>query len=180
MIDGILFDLDGTLIDTHEANFLAYQSGLKLIGLEIDRKKFESTIGKDSRQFLSEIFPELSEKEINLVRSYKSKNYSQFFSKMVVNDFFVRIIKENRDKTIALVTNGKKINVLEVLQFHGLLELFDHVITGDDVPFGKPSNLIYLHALKVLKLNPDQVIAFEDSLAGRQSAQSAGIACINF
>lgn len=179
MIEGLLFDLDGTIIDTHQANFLAYRDSLQSVGLEITFDEFEVTIGKDSRQFLIELFPQLSMSDVNLIRKNISHVYKQYFPEMIVNKNLVNLILKNHDKTIALVTNGKRTNVLEVLEFHGLLALFDHIITGDDVAFGKPSNLIYLHALNVIALGPDQVIVFEDSISGRDAAKSAEITCIN-
>jgi HAD superfamily hydrolase (TIGR01509 family) len=179
MIAALLFDLDGTLIETHEANFLAYNSALKLLDLQMTPEEFGKTIGKDSREFLLEIFPQLTKSNLNLIRDHKRQVYSQYFSKMVVNDFFINLISKNRDKKIVVVTNGKSANVMEVLKYHGLVELFDHIVTGDDVDNGKPSNEIYLLALKVLKLTSSQVVAFEDSESGRQSAIAAGILCVN-
>ena len=175
MKEALLFDLDGTILYTAEANFLAYNSALAEFGEMISRTQFENLLGRDSREFLSETFPSLIWDQIQLIRKIKQERYPRFFSEVYVNEFLIELIKTNNDKTICLVTNGKSKNTLEILEHFRIKNHFHHIITGDFVKVGKPNSAIYLKALEIINLRADQALAFEDSPEGISSATKAGI-----
>jgi HAD superfamily hydrolase (TIGR01509 family) len=175
MKEALLFDLDGTILYTAEANYLAYNSALGEFGKMIPRAEFENLLGRDSREFLPEIFPSLISDQIELIREIKQERYRKFFSEVHVNEFLIELIKANDDKVICLVTNGKSKNTLEVLEHFRIKNFFHHIITGDFVEVGKPNSAVYIRALEIINLRPDQALAFEDSPEGIRSATNAGI-----
>ena len=66
--------------------------------------------------------------------------------------------------------------VIEKTLLHaGISDLFDEVITADEVPIGKPSPAVYLEAALRLGIAPERCLAFEDAPAGILSAQAAGM-----
>ena len=175
MEEALLFDLDDTILFTSEANFLAYNSALSEFKKQISRNEFETLIGRDSRDFLSEKFPALSNRQIDEIRRKKEEQYPSFFSEVFVNNFLIDLIKENNDKIICIVTNAKSKNTNEILNYFKIRQYFNHVITGDLVENGKPDSAIYLKTLEIIGFKASQAIAFEDSLNGIKSAQDAGI-----
>jgi beta-phosphoglucomutase len=176
--EALFFDLDGTLLFTEKANFLAYNSALGEFGKQIKRQEFGLINGRDSREFLSKIFPDLSENYIHEIRVLKQTRYSQYFSEVARNEYLIELIKANPEKTISLVTNGKSKNTFEIIKYFDLEKLFNYVITGDDVSIGKPDSAIYLKALQVNGIESFKALAFEDSPEGVISARGAGIEVI--
>lgn len=175
-IQGLLFDLDGTLIHTQEANLNAYNFALLEYGLKFSSEEFKSTNGMDSREFLVRIFPHLTNPEIDKIREIKASVYHKFFLSTYLNKTLSNLIDSSLgDKRLGIVTTGKKLNVLEILEFHNIKEKFDLIVTGDDTVNPKPSPDPYLKAIEILDLLPSQILVFEDSQIGCNSAIAAGL-----
>lgn len=172
-------DLDGTLVDTAQANFRAYQSALAHFGVPFDWDCFTSTWGRDARDFLPDVAPALSLGQIAQVRSEKADRYPQFLSLTRLNVPLYRLLLSLKGTaTIGLVTTAKRANVSDVLLHHDLDGLFDHVVCGEDTRRSKPWPDPYLHALQVVGMPAERTITFEDSATGMESARRAGIAAI--
>lgn len=75
----------------------------------------------------------------------------------------------------AVVTTSPRASVEAVLSGTSLIEFFDLLVVGDEVQRGKPDPLPYSTALLKLGIDPDDAVAFEDSLPGLASAIGAGI-----
>jgi beta-phosphoglucomutase-like phosphatase (HAD superfamily) len=73
-IEGLLFDLDGTLIDTQMANMKAYNLALTEYGFEFELKEFALTQGIDSRSFLAKSFPLLTNPDIDRIRKKRHQS----------------------------------------------------------------------------------------------------------
>lgn len=177
MLKGLFFDLDGTLINTTQSNFLAYKSALLEINTNLKFEDYSAVEGEDSRVFLKKIFPNLSSEQIIQVRTRKSQLYKNFLSYTEVNSTFLQMLKKNHHLIRGLVTNAKKQNVTEILNYHQLEHLFSFIVTGDDVSDGKPNPEIYERALEISQLTNNEVVTFEDSFAGITAAKAAGISC---
>ena len=76
---------------------------------------------------------------------------------------------------MAVVSGGQRVAVLETLEAVGIGDLFDTVVTVDDVARGKPEPDAYLLAMERLGVNPEQCVAYEDTAIGIASAAAAGI-----
>jgi HAD superfamily hydrolase (TIGR01509 family) len=179
MIRGLFFDLDGTLVDTHRANYEAYKHALGLEGFKIDFDQFKQTIGMHAGQFLPLLAPGLSVKGFDRVTQNKAAKYREIGHTTTLNTNLRSFIEKMKPRMkIALVTTAKRVNAEAILQYHDLTELFDTVITADDVKVSKPDPEAYVLALDKTKLHSYEVIAFEDSETGRKAAESAGIAVV--
>jgi len=79
---------------------------------------------------------------------------------------------------MAVVTGGFREVVVPSLDVVGVTDLFEHVVTADDVVDSKPAPDLYLRALELLGVSPDEVVVYEDSEIGMESARAAGIATV--
>jgi beta-phosphoglucomutase len=175
-IQGLLFDLDETLVHTQEANLKAYNFALLEYGLGFSSEEFKSTNGMDSRKSLAEVFPHLTNAEIDNIREIKASVYHKFLSNTFLNEPLSSLIDcFLGHKRLGIVTTGKKLNVFEILEFHNLREKFNVIITGDDTINPKPSPEPYLKAIEIFDLPPARILAFEDSQIGCDSAIAAGL-----
>lgn len=179
MIKGFFFDLDGTLVDTHRANFEAYRKALSDHGIVITIEDFKKTIGKQAYDFLPELAPGLPSKTYENIGSRKAEYYKDLAHLSKLNQPLRQFVDYiNKGHVVALVTTAKRRNAEVILKHHKLEGCFDFVVCADDVIKSKPSPEAYEVALKRSGLQADEVVAFEDSESGRQAAESAGIAVI--
>lgn len=180
MIRGFFFDLDGTLVDTHQANYEAYKKALFAIGVTITFEDFKKTIGRQARDFLPELAPSISEDEKHEVARLKADYYKELMHLSRCNEQLITFIDAmTAHHTIALVTTAKKQNALAVLTHHKLTEKFDLIVTADDVEHSKPAPDGYLLALELSGLAAHEVIAFEDSQSGVDAASKANIPVVH-
>jgi beta-phosphoglucomutase len=175
-VQALLFDLDGTLVDTREANYRAYRAAFAESGHELTLEQFAATWGRDSRDFIPDLLPGVDPGGVDVIRSAKSRLYAEELHRTAANDAlvaFLRLVAPTH--RTALVSTAKSGNGRQILETHGLTSLFDVVVWGDEVTRSKPDPEGYLRALELLGVEAGQSLAFEDSETGRQAALAAGL-----
>ena len=175
----LLIDMDGTLIDTSEANFAAYAAALREVGVEVDREAFERlSAGRHWRQFLPRMLAGVAADPVE-VATRKRKLYPQLASRTQVSPSVLALARMARETLkLALVTTASRSSVTAVLGAHALESLFDAIVTGDDVAEPKPAPDAYLLGAELLGVAPSACLAVEDSEAGVESARRAGMAVL--
>jgi HAD superfamily hydrolase (TIGR01509 family) len=172
----VLVDLDGTLVDTAEANYQAYRDALAEAGVSISRDAFlEISAGRNWRQFLPTLLEGASEAQAEQVAARKAAIYPGKLPLSRVNEGLVRFIEAVRPacKT-ALVTTASAANAVAVLQAHDLQRLFDLIVSGSDVARHKPDPEAYILAARRLEVEPTACLIIEDSAIGVASARAFG------
>jgi beta-phosphoglucomutase len=175
-VQALLFDLDGTLVDTREANYQAYRDAFAESGHELTLDAFATTWGRDSRDFIPDLLPGIGPEGVDTIRAAKSRLYADQLHRTTVNEAliaFLRLMAPTH--RTALVSTAKSGNGRQILDVHGLTPLFDIVVWGDDVEKSKPDPEGYLRALDLLGADASSALAFEDSETGRQAALAAGL-----
>ena len=175
-LGALLFDLDGTLVDTREANFEAYRGAFAQSGHELTREQFEATWGRDSRDFIPDLLPGIDAPAVDAIRAAKSRLYGDQLHRTVANEAlvaFLRLVAPHHPT--ALVSTAKSGNGTQLLEAHDLDGLFDVVVWGDQVSRSKPDPEGYRQAVARLGVDPSSCLAFEDSATGRAAALAAGL-----
>jgi HAD superfamily hydrolase (TIGR01509 family) len=180
MIRGIFFDLDGTLVDTYKADFLAYRAAMsEVLDIKITEKEFTKTHGQEARQKIAYLAPGTSEDDLKKIAVAKKKYYPKYIRLTKPNKKLISFLAEYAEhNSIVLVTTAKRDNALAVLKKHKLEKYFSHLVFGDEVDKPKPDPESYNLALERSGLKPQEVIAFEDSDSGIAAAEAAGIAVV--
>lgn len=171
----LLFDLDGTLIDTAGANYRAYAAALLEVGRVVDRDEFDRVaIGHRWTQFLPVLLPDGTAAGHAAVAARKQALYPAHVGTSQANIALIGLARASALRS-ALVTNASRRGAGAVLAAHGLTGLFDVIVTGDDVPHPKPAPDAYLRAMALLGVGAAECLAFEDSEPGITSARRAGV-----
>lgn len=179
MIKAIFFDLDGTLVDTHGANYEAYRGALHEYGVELTYDEFKKSIGYQANTFLRWFAPKLSDEDYQRIALRKADLYRETIKESVANVHLIEHLRYlKKSHTIVLVTTAKKRNARAVLTHHGIEDCFDHIVSAEDVRASKPSPECYELALKMCNIKPGEALAFEDSQPGVEAAEKAGIPVI--
>lgn len=174
-----LFDLDGTLFDTRWVNYLSYKKSLKEYGFTLDQEYFFSSCnGKHYKTFLPNILgKQCGEYDLlENIHERKKEYYSHFLKAAIPNAhlfYFIHCIRSVYH--IVLVTTASRKNTFEILSYFGKKDLFELIITGDDVQKKKPNPEGFHKAMTYFSCLPQDTVVFEDSLPGFQAAEQAGI-----
>ena len=170
-----LFDLDGTLFNTNEVNYYAYSEALKEKGYNIDYTYYSNYCnGRHYTVFLPQIVNN-NEEIINYVHKRKKELYSSYLNKAKINIHLFNIIESLKETyNIAIVTTASKKNTHDILKYYNKLELFDLILTSDDIEKPKPDPEGYLKAISYFNATPENTIIFEDSEVGIEAAKKTG------
>lgn len=176
----LLVDLDGTLIDTSEANYLAYAAALDSVDVKLDRAYWRASCeGRNWRQFLPALVGHLPDVDPAMLSEKKAALYPATLSNSRVNQGLVRRLRAARSRAkIALVTAASRTNANAALRHHALADLFDVVVTGCDVDRHKPAPDAFHLAADRLGVAPEDCLVFEDSAIGQSAAATFGARCI--
>ena len=179
-----IFDLDGTLYDTREVNYLSYQKALREVGYDVDRDFFyEKCNGYHYKTFLPIVMSDLQGEEhaetlaakMEAVHVIKKASYASFLGHALENTFLFDMIESMKETYhMALVTTASRKNTEEILEYTGRKELFDLILCQEDVSKKKPDPEGFLKAIEYFDANPEDTVIFEDSDVGIQAALASG------
>lgn len=181
-IKAFFFDLDGTLVDTHEANYLAYQQAIvNVIGKEAPEELRELIRqGRSSKEFLPLLLTDIDTRQVDAINEQKRDTYRAFASHSTPNNYLVEFLRNmSKHHVTALVTTAKRPNAETILKAHNLEACFTFCIFGDEVKRMKPDPEAYLLAVERAKVGPEEVLVFEDSEKGIEAAKAAGLKVIH-
>lgn len=175
----VIFDMDGTLLDTQRICIPAWEyagrlQGIKGMGGCIQKVCGMNEIGWTAH--ITENYPTLNVAEFKEnYRDYIKKNGEIKF--MPGAQQLLEFLKDKGVKT-ALATGTRKATVFSHLKKLDCEDYFDAVVGGDDVINGKPAPDIFLKAAHLIGAKPEECFVFEDSANGVKSAYNAGMKCI--
>lgn len=176
MIKAIITDFDGTLVDTFEANYGAYQEAFTQVGLELSIDRYRECFGLRFAEFMEAMH--IEDKELAArIRRIKGEVYPNHFNKLKPNKPLIDFICSSRAMGIhtAVASTARCKNLMNALKYINAVEAFEYILTGEDVQNGKPNPEIYNKVLRYFGIQPYEAIVFEDSPVGMQAAEAAGI-----
>jgi len=179
--DALIFDLDGTMVDTDDLHFQAFNSFLGRFGRSIGLDYFRSSIvGGSNEAIMARLFPELETAQHRAFGDQKEAAFRAMVETLEPKPGLLRLLDwaAAQGIAIAVVTNAPRLNAELMLRAIGVRQRFDIVVLGDELPQPKPHPLPYLTALDQLGVPAGAALAFEDSVSGIRAAVAAGIETI--
>jgi HAD superfamily hydrolase (TIGR01509 family) len=181
MTSALLFDLDGTLVDTDAEHLVAFQRAFAPHGVVLDRAEYvayimgasNETIG---RKFLPHLPHDLREQTL----AAKEQAYRDGLGDLEPIAGVAALLDWADAKGLgrAVVTNAPRANAELVLAAIGLAERLPIRVSGGELARSKPDPLPYLTALERTGARAENLVAFEDSLSGVRAAAAAGLAVV--
>ncbi|MHB2168328.1 HAD family hydrolase [Alsobacter sp. R-9] len=179
---GLLFDLDGTLVETDPVHFAAFNDVLAKYGKPTVDQHFYDThiIGHPNADIFARLFPDRDTQEHRRLADEKEALFRSRAGDLepAAGLFDLLAWAESRGVAIAVVTNAPRANADMMLGALGLGGRFPHVVIGDELPHPKPHPMPYLVGLEMTGASRGHTVAFEDSRSGVRSAAAAGLGVV--
>lgn len=177
MIRALLFDLDGTLIDSDPIHAEIFVDFLGARGVEMLLDDYQTRIhGRLNAEIFAELLPDEDPAVMAEAKEAEYRRRLEAMDKGPGVPGAAALLDHARAQgwKVAVVTNAPRENAPAALAAIGLADRFETVVTADDVARGKPSPDAYLEAMRRLDVPPEACIAFEDSPSGLAAATAAG------
>ena len=183
---GVIFDFNGTLFWDTELHNRAWDGFLHTYGVHLsDEEKQQKLHGKNNFQLITDLIPQkLSREEIAHIAREKELLYHRMVTEkgLQLSEGVIPLFERLQRKSIAftIVTASDQMNVDFYFEYLQLGRWFDKdkVIFSDGTIRPKPHPDMFLRAMEVLRVNPEETIIFEDSDTGLTAAKNSGAAKI--
>lgn len=179
----VLWDMDGTIADTEELHFLAWQQTMEGIGVPYPYAAFLADFGKNNREILRREMGERTPIE-RIVEVSRGK---ERIFRSLVREHGVKLLpgvthwlEELRRADVRQVvsSSGAMANIAALVAHLDIGDYFQSLMSGYGLPRGKPHPAIFLNSAAAVGVTPTHCIVIEDSLAGIESARRAGMPSI--
>jgi HAD superfamily hydrolase (TIGR01509 family) len=176
-VQALIFDNDGTLVDTMPTHYLAWQRSLASCHLELPEERFYKLGGTPPRRIIEMLAREQGvEVDVEAVARRKAEEFLQLIDTIRPVEAVVNIVREHLGKLPMAVASGTTRDVItKVHRQLGFEGWFDAIVTSEDTIRHKPEPDVFLEAARRLGVPPPACRVYEDSDLGIEAARRAGM-----
>ncbi|MCJ8008323.1 HAD family hydrolase [Lederbergia wuyishanensis] len=182
MIKAVIFDFDGTIIDTETPWFEIYQTVLKDdYHFDLTLEEFVKIVGTTNDTLFDKIDQTLKEPMDRLLFKERThEHYLKIKDDLPLRDGFLETLQRIQENGIklAIASSSHREWIVGFLEKYNLTEYFPIICSAEDVEEVKPNPALYIKAIEALGIEPDEAVAVEDSVNGSLAAIRAGINCL--
>ncbi len=184
MVSGIIFDMDGVLIDSERQSNEGWLWAAEQLGVDMPIWLIDSFKGAPAElccKFFDDYYKGVIDyweaKELRTQHVYKIRETEGIPVKKGVKDIFEYI--RNNGLKCAVATSTRRESAEKTLHEIGVWDYLDAVVYGDEVEHGKPEPDIFLRAAKAIGVNPSEAVVVEDSINGIKAGYAAGMRVVH-
>ena len=177
-----IFDLDGVIVDTAKYHFLAWQKIADALGINFTHADNELLKGVSRVRSLEIILGlgnvEASDEQKEEWLIQKNEDYLQYINKMDDSEILpgvMRVLNFLKANNQPIILGSASKNARPILEKVNILNYFDDIVDGNDVSNAKPDPEVFIVGAKKANQTNENAIVFEDSVAGIQAANIAGM-----
>lgn len=178
---GVIFDMDGVLVDSYAAHLESWRRLAVELGQNPTDEQVGSTFGRTSRDIIRKLFNVHDDSAVRRLDGRKEEIYRDLVrGRVPAMPGAVPLVADchRGGLRLAVGSSGPPENVRLVCDELGISALFGAVVTGDDITHGKPDPEVFLTAARRLGLKPQQCVVIEDAPVGVEAAVRAGMRCV--
>ena len=172
-VEGLIFDMDGTLTDSNPAHLMAWNRACSHFGFTYPREKFYYYAGLPSDRIAEDLVLQsgMTGKVDPAALSARKEMEFHRLEEMVrpVTEVFTLLKHFHGRLPVALGTGRRRTSTYRTLEHLDLLKYFDIIVTSDDVEHPKPAPDTFLRCAAMMGLQPEQCLVFEDAARGLET-----------
>ena len=179
--EGLIFDCDGTIVDTMPIHYAAWCSTTAKHGLVFPEERFYALGGVSPFEVLRMLSEEQGvEIDSNAVTYQKEAKYMELIGNAKEIPEVMQIVRDNHGKLpMAVASGGTHETVEGILQQCGIRHYFDAIVTSQDVDNPKPAPDTFLEAARRSNVAPEKCRAYEDADMGMKAILAAGMEAVD-
>jgi|SRR5579864_2613991 len=181
MLEAVIFDMDGVIVDSHPVHKKAWRKFLESQNRYVSDEDLNFIMeGRRREEILRHFLGEVSDEELRNLGRQKEQIFREEADDVKpiegLCDFLQKLSQAGIRLAVASSGSGRRVN--DILNSLSLRRYFQAVVTGDQVSQGKPDPAIFRLACERVAVQPSEALVFEDSVSGVRAAKSAGMRCI--
>ena len=181
MCKGVIFDMDGVLIDSHPVHKKVWAQFLASMNMRVSPEDLDFVLdGRKREEILCHFLGELSTEQIREYGQRKHELFTESSKELRTISGVVQFLDalEGAGIRMAVATCADSARARDILTQLGLLTRFAAIVTANDVVKGKPDPAIFVRAAEQLDLSSGNLLVVEDAVSGVKAAKSAGMKCL--
>jgi beta-phosphoglucomutase len=181
MFKGMIFDMDGVIVDSHPAHLRAWQRLFCSLGKPLTDEDLDFILdGHRREEILRHYLGDISEDKLQKYGFAKDELFREEASRLRPIPGVLRFIEKLKEAGVqkAIATAARRDRARLVLTKLGIADHFTTVVTSDDLAEDKPHPHIFLLASRRLAIDPADLVVAEDAVSGIKAGKAAGMRCL--
>ena len=177
----LIFDCDGTLTDSMELHYAAWQATMAVQGIDFGRERFYALGGMPTEKIIRLLAEEAGlQLAIDLVAGDKEDAFDRMVDRLQPFVPVFEIARAMRGRLpMAVASGGRRSSIRGQLRQLGCEDWFDAIVTAEDTQRHKPEPDVFLHAAALMGVPPQRCLVYEDADLGVAAAAAAGMDCVD-
>ncbi|MGV3696213.1 HAD family hydrolase [Flavobacterium sp.] len=186
MIQAVIFDMDGVIVDTEPVHHYAYNEHFRQLNIDVSPEMYASFTGNSTKNIFERLKEQFSlpDDVQHLVETKRNLFNDAFDNKhdLYLLDGVEDLIKDlhSNGMQLILASSSATVTINRIFNRFGLHQYFTHIVSGEDFPKSKPHPAIFLKAAELANTPVENCIVIEDSTNGIKAAKAAGIFCVGY
>ena len=186
MIQTVIFDMDGVIVDTEPVHHYAYNEHFRQLQIDVSPELYASFTGNSTKNIFERLKLQFNlPEEVNALVETKRNLFNDAFDSkedLYLLDGVEDLIKNlhSNGMQLVLASSSATVTINKIFNRFGLHQYFTHIVSGEDFPKSKPHPAIFLKAAELAQTPVQSCIVIEDSTNGIKAAKAAGIYCIGY
>ena len=181
-LHAVIWDVDGTLVDTAELHFRAWVDLCRDLGRDFTRADFAATFGRRNPEIIRHLFGDRFDDAAIADLGYRKEEFYKAAARQGVSLLpgARELLQELHDAGFlqAIGSSAPLGNIDLILELTGSAHFFDAISSAENTTRGKPDPQVFLVAAEKLGVPPPRCVVMEDAVAGVEAARAGGMKCI--